>query len=348
MTRMEQEAREAPHVLARQFQSNHAVLMELVTRLKKQPPLLAMTIARGSSDHAATFAKYLLEIRAGIITSSAAPSVFTLYQCTLPLKNCLVIAISQSGASPDVAEMMAAARKQGAITVAFVNKTDSTLATAAEYVVPLHAGPELAVAATKTYIATLGALLQFTALLTEDQELQQVLTQLPDAMHIATTMDWSQATTEFQKRDTTLVIGRGYGLPIAQESALKFKETARVHAEAFSGAELMHGPLTLIEKQFPLLVYAQHDASLISLLAMCKHMKSLGALVFLAVPRQQNNLNAWQEAATALLPLPQTLHPLCDPLLAIQAFYLMMVQLTLARGFNPDTPFNLTKVTQTW
>ena len=348
LSQMEKEALEAPQLIAKQLTNNQAVLEKLSARLQTTMPSLAMTIARGSSDHAATFAKYLLEARAGVITASAAPSVFTLYRKQLRVKNCLVIGISQSGASPDVAEMLTAARQHGAITVAFVNQTDSALASAAEYVVPLWAGSEKAVAATKTYLATLSALIQFIALFTRDAVLLKILSHLPAALEKAAKMDWSSAIEIYQHCSSTFVVGRGYGYPIAQEAALKFKETAKIHAEAFSGAELLHGPFALVEKNFPLFLFAQQDESLTGMLEISARMKKLGATVLLALPQKQQEKNTIQDAASIVLPLPTALHPVCDPLLIIQAFYVMMARLSLARGLNPDAPLNLTKVTQTW
>lgn len=350
LSQMETEAREVPHILAKQFTENAALLTKLTAHLRSRSPRLAMTIARGSSDHAATFAKYLLETRAGLITASAAPAVFTLYKKQLSVENCLVLGISQSGASPDVAEMLAAARQHGAMTVAFVNHTDSVLARSAEYVIPLWAGLEKAVAATKTYLATLGALIQFIAIYTQDSVLLNAVSQLPTVLQNATMMDWFLAIEEYKSCHNTFVIGRGYGYPIAQEAALKFKETARIHAEAFSGAELLHGPFSLIEKNFPLLIFGQRDETLQSIIDISTRMKTLGAKVLLALPQNgegevEKNL---QEAASLLLPSLPTLHPVCDPLLMIQSFYIMMARLSLARGLNPDQPHHLTKITQTW
>lgn len=345
-TLMECEALETPHVLTEQFAQNHLILMRLRDHVRQANPMLAMTVARGSSDHAATFAKYLLETKINLPTASAAPSVFTLYGKQLPLKNCLVIAISQSGASPDIAEMLISARKTGAITVAIVNQVASPLALAAEYVIPLWAGEEKAVAATKTYIATLAALIHLTAILTDDKKLMTLLQQLPNQLEQASHCDWSCAIAAFQHRQNTLVIGRGYGYPVAQEAALKFKETSRLHAEALSGAELMHGPFALIEKNFPILVFAQHDETLQSLLEISQRMKSLGANVLFASP--DNKKENFANFANVLLPLPPSIHPVCDPLLIIQAFYLMAARLSVARGENPDAPDNLSKVTLTW
>ncbi len=347
MSIMEKEAISTPEILVQQFAANVAVFTALSQRLQKTPPTFAMTIARGSSDHAATFAKYLLETQLGLVTASAAPSVVTLYHADLQLKNCLVLGLSQSGQSPDIAEMLTAARRAGAITVAIVNQSDSPLAEAAEYVVPLYAGPELAVAATKSYMATLAALVHFIAIVKQDAALLQALSQLPDALRTAITMDWSTAISEYQNSHNTLVIGRGYGFPIAQEAALKFKETARIHAEAFSGAELLHGPFALVQPDFPLLMFGQHDVSLPGILELAKRVKDMGAKVMLAVP-PQNDKNVLKDTASIILPLPAALHPVCDPLMIIQAFYVMMARLAVARGFNPDTPANLSKVTKTW
>lgn len=346
ISQMEKEAFSAPQILQQQFVTNQAVLKKLAERLRREPPLFAMTVARGSSDHAANFAKYVLETKMGLVTASAAPSVVTLYDSTLELKRCLVLGLSQSGQSPDIAAMFHAARAAGAITVAFVNQADSPLANAAEFVVPLCAGPELAVAATKSYMATLAAIIQLVAIWKEDSALQSALDQLPASLDMALKMDWTPAMEEYHHRQNTLVVGRGYGFPIAQEAALKFKETSRIHAEAFSGAELLHGPFALVQPGFPLLLFGQHDPSLPGMIALAKRVKQMGAHVMLAVPRATVTEN-FDEAATVTLPLPPALHPICDPLMIIQAFYVMMARLAIQRGFNPDTPANLSKVTMT-
>lgn len=343
---MEQEARQAPDVFRTQLACNQAVLNQLAARVKQIQPKVAMTIARGSSDHAATFAKYLLETVAGMITASAAPSVVTLYKKQLPVKNCLVLGISQSGASPDIVETFLSARQQGAITVAIVNQVDSPLAKAAEYVVPLCAGEEKAVAATKTYLATLCALIHIVATITEDRLLLNAIHTLPERLQQATEQDWSPAVDIYLERRNTFVVGRGYGFPIAQEAALKFKETARIHAEAFSGAELLHGPFALIEQHFPVMLLAQQDEAFPGMLAVAKKLEGLGAEVLFASPQREGLRLA--EDVSCILPMPQGLHAICDPLIIIQAFYIMMARLSIARGLNPDLPTHLSKVTKTW
>jgi glucosamine--fructose-6-phosphate aminotransferase (isomerizing) len=348
MTLMEKEARETAQVVAKQYKENSHIIAELARRIRQQPPRLVMTIARGSSDHAATYAKYLFETYTGIITVSAALSVFTLYAKTLPLKDCLVIGISQSGDSNDVTAALLAARDSGAITVALVNEVNSPLAAAAEYVLPTYAGVETAVAATKTYLTNLTALLHLVAELTQDSDLAQALLRLPEGLQQATEMDWSAAIAEYKEQKNTLIIGRGYGFGIAQEAALKFKETSHIHAEAFSSAELMHGPFGLVTQALPLFFMAQNDETLPVMLRIAERVKTLGAKVLFALPNVAQQENRLDAAASIILPMPQSIHPLCDPLQIIQAFYIMMARLSVARGFNPDAPLNLTKVTQTW
>jgi glucosamine--fructose-6-phosphate aminotransferase (isomerizing) len=348
LSQMEQEARSAPEVIALQYTENLSALQDLCARLKNSPPPFAMTIARGSSDHAATFAKYLLETQLGWVTASAAPSVETLYGAKLKVRNSLVMGLSQSGESPDIAEMLHTARQHGAITVAIVNQHPSPLSRAAEYVIPIHAGPEKSVAATKSYLGMLGALVQFVALMTEQPALTGALTKLPQTLEKACEMNWSAALEEYREHKSTFVVARGFGFPVAQEAALKFKETARIHAEAFSGAEVLHGPFALIQQNFPLMLLGQKDVSLPGILDLGQRAKQLGARVLLALPADAADPKQILESSAALLPLPNSLHPICDPLMAIQAFYIMMAKLANVRGLDPDKPANLTKVTKTW
>ncbi len=348
ITKMELEASEVPALLPAQFAANYSLIEELAARLQRKKPVVTVTVARGSSDHAAGFLKYLLETRAGMITSSAAPSVLTVYQKKISYENALVIAISQSGASPDVAEVIKAARENGAMTVAFVNDAHSLLAETAEFVVPIRAGQETAVAATKTYLATLAALIQFVSILTNDQRLLDALMELPNILQLAAQTDWSAAISIYQQHQRTLVIGRGYGYPLAQEAALKFKETAKIQAEAFSSAEVLHGPVALVEKDFPVLLFAQQDETFSQLAEAAVRLKQAGAMVLAASPALRIPEKELLACSSVVLPLPSGIHPVCDPLIIIQAFYMMAARLSVQRGFNPDSPHHLTKVTKTW
>ncbi len=348
LTLMEKEAKESPLIVAEQIKKNRDVLRALTDRIKKSPPPFALTIARGSSDHASTFAKYLLETRLGLVTSSAAPSVLTLYKANLQLKNALAIGVSQSGESPDICSVMAAARKAGAVTVSFVNHPESHLAKESEYVVPLYAGEEKAVAATKSYIATLSAMLQLVGIYSNDKDLIDKLEHLPGYLENAISMDWSAAIDILKNIQDTLVIARGYCYPIAQEAALKFKETCSIHAEAFSGAEVLHGPFALIRKDYPVLLFAEDDSSFKGIINLARKIKQLGAHILLSCPKNKIAKEMLAEIADLTLPLPEGVHKLCDPLMIIQSFYLMIARLSVKRGFNPDSPQNLKKITETF
>ncbi len=344
-TLMVKEALEAPEIVARQLQKNKSVWLELYHRLQKIDIPFALTVARGSSDHAATYAKYLLETQLGLTTASAAPSVVTLYQSRQKLKNALVMALSQSGESPDICTVIATAREQGAITLALVNQENSSLAKIAEYVLPLYAGEEKAVAATKSYIAMLAAVLQGTAIAANNHTLLDCLQQLPELLHRSSTVNWSQGIHALHSIQDLLIIARGFGFPIALEAALKCKETAALHAEAFSTAEVQHGPLALIKPHFPVWFFCQNDVTLSGNIQLIKKMHYLGGQILLSVPR--NCLTAEMSDLATVLPLPDSLHSLLDPLMSIQAFYLMIAELAVQRGFNPDQPANLQKITRT-
>jgi glucosamine--fructose-6-phosphate aminotransferase (isomerizing) len=349
-TQMEKEAREAPRVIEAQLQENAVHWTRLCERLKTNPPAFAVTIARGSSDHAATFLKYLLEVRFGIPTVSAAPSVLTVYQRHLNLKGALVIAISQSGQSPDLLEMMSSAKASGAITVAIVNQENSPLATLSEYVVPIHAGKEEAVAATKSYIGSLFAFLHFASMYEGSGGLRSELIRLPELIHKTFELDgggFAEALYEVSSgsRQNGVILGRGFGYPIAQESALKLKETCALHTEAFSSAEFLHGPLGMIQASFPVILYLQQDQTLEGSLMTAKRIKDAGGRLFMISPESLSEKVF--SLSNDIFELPKSTHPLLDSILGISAFYPIAAKLSVLRGMNPDQPKLLKKVTET-
>lgn len=344
---MEKEAFEAPCAVERQLKENDSLMQEICTALHRYNPAFIMTDARGSSDHAATYAKYIFETYLGLVTASAAPSVFTLYKSRLDVKKCLVVAISQSGGSPDICEIVEETRRGGAFTVAIVNDIDSPLAKLAEYVIPLHAGEEKAIAATKSYITSLTAIVHFVATYLQDTRLLQCLHLLPTALASALETDWSPAKQLLLDVKDTLVIGRGYSFPVAQEAALKFKETMALHAEAFSGAEVLHGPFALVKHDYPILLFTQNDISLEGMIQLAKKIKMLGAKTIVTAPQAMLPQEKISSIASLLLNLPPSLHPLCDPIMTIQAFYPMVAALAVERGYDPDSPDNLKKITET-
>jgi glucosamine--fructose-6-phosphate aminotransferase (isomerizing) len=334
---MAQEAAEAPQVVADLLARNADAVRDLAAELRQRPPRAVLTCARGSSDHAATYAKYLIETRLGLITASAAPSVSSVYGSSPDAGDVLCLAISQSGASPDLVATAEAAKGGGARLVALVNAPGSPLAAIADAELPLWAGPELSVAATKSYLAALAAVAQLVAVWTEDAALESALDALPAQMDAAHRMDWSPALLALQDTQSLYVVGRGPGFAAAQEAALKFKETCGLHAEAFSAAEVRHGPMALARDGFPVLAFAQDDQTREGVEALAAELVAVGARVLLA--------GGVAEGAGALPAV--VAHPLLQPILLAQSFYGMVEQLARARGFDPDRPPGLAKVTRT-
>jgi glucosamine--fructose-6-phosphate aminotransferase (isomerizing) len=321
----------------RQFDANAAPMAVLGTQLRALAPRAVVTCARGSSDHAATFAKYLIETHAHELTSSAAPSLSSVYDSGTDLHGNVFIAISQSGRSPDLLASAERARKSGARVIALCNTPDSPLARIAHHAIDLHAGPEESVAATKSYIASLSAIVHLVENWTSDTALLDALRECPDALERAWTCDWSPAVPVLERAVNLFVIGRGYGLGIAQEAALKFKETCGLHAEGFSAAEIQHGPMALVRNGMPILAFSQCDETRRGIETLAGEFVNRGAQVMLA---------GGHAAGATLLPTI-TAHPVIEPLLMIQSFYRLAVSLAAARGLNPDIPPHLRKVTET-
>ena len=336
-TLMFREAAEAADVIARQFARNRDIVAGLCADLRRSPPPFAVTCARGSSDHAATYAKYLLETQLGIVTASASPSVGSVYGATQALQGALYLVISQSGKSPDLLRNAQAAREAGARVVALVNVEDSPLARMADTVLPLQAGAERSVAATKSYLASLAAILQLGACWKDEPPLLDALDALPAALRVAWRCDWAPLVDGLSKADNLFVLGRGLGLAAAQEAALKFKETCGLHAEAFSSAEVKHGPMALVGPGFPVLAFALADETGAGTRKLAEEFRARGAPVWLTAG----------DGGVGTLPLADAPHPACAPLLVVQSFYRAINALALRRGFNPDLPPHLNKVTET-
>lgn len=332
------EARQAPQAVADQLAHNADDYRAFGALLRQQDPTAVLTVARGSSDHAAHFLAYLVMARMGRLVTSLPMSLITLYQSQIACKGLVSLAFSQSGQSPDLVAPTRFFSEGGAVTAAFVNKADSPLAKAAQWVFPLHAGTEASVAATKSYIAQLVAGARVVAAWQGDQDLQSALTALPDDLARAAQMDWSVALDVLQGVDRLFVIGRGTGMPVALEAALKFKETCGIQAEAFSSAEVKHGPMALIEEGYPLLVFAPRGPAQAGLLALAEEMRLRGAKVLLAAPAGTPGAN---------LPVVETASVDLDPISLIQSFYPLVEALARARGRNPDEPRFLAKVTKT-
>lgn len=335
-TLMEREAAEAGAAVARMLAANRDAFAQIAARLRASPPAAVVTCARGSSDHAATYAKYLVETLTGVPTASAALSVASLYDAPVAPGNRLCLAISQSGKSPDLLATVEHQRKAGAFVVVMVNAEDAPLAALADVVIPLKAGPERSVAATKSYICSLAAIAALVAAWAQDATLAGAVTQLPSQLERAFALDWSPAVTALTDASGLFVLGRGYGYGIAQEAALKFKETCALHAESFSAAEVRHGPMAIVGEAFHVLAFASSDRAGDSVRETAAEFRNRGAEVLLADPA----------APAAGLPAIAA-HPAIEPILLIQSFYKMANALALARGCDPDSPPHLNKVTET-
>jgi glucosamine--fructose-6-phosphate aminotransferase (isomerizing) len=337
MTRMFVEAAQAPDVVLRQLATNAVGIRQLGAALRRFAPRAVVTCARGSSDHAATFAKYVIEAHAQVLTSSASPSVSSIYDAMPDLEGVLFLAISQSGRSPDLLAATERAKSCRALVVVLCNDPDAPLSALADHVVPLCAGAESSVAATKSYIASLSAIVDLVASWTGERKLREALVQAPEQLAAAWQLDWSAGLRHLQDAAGLFVIGRGFGLGIAQEAALKLKETCALHAEAFSAAEVQHGPMALVRAGFRALMFSQSDDTREGMQALAKTFIEKGATVLLAGARASG--------AVTLPTLPS--HPVIEPLLTIQSFYRMANALALARRCDPDAPPHLRKVTET-
>ena len=337
MSRAHSEAGEAGEVVARQIAANEAAMTALVATLRERRPRFVVVSARGSSSHAGYYGKYLIEQMLGLVVAAVAPSVQTIYAAPLRVEDALFLTVSQSGRSPDLVAVAEAARRGGALTVAMVNDAASPLAAACERVLPLHAGPELSVAATKSYLAAVACFVHLVARWSGDAALSAALDRLPGRLRAAFTQDWAPLSQLLANASDLLVIGRGTGFAAAKEIALKLKETCALHAEAFSSAEVLHGPVALLEPGFPVLALMLDDAAREGLTRVVADLRAKGARVLAVGP-----------AATppALPGLPPD-HPLCDALPIVAGFYGGLDALARARGRDIERPRHLRKVTET-
>lgn len=335
---MRRELNEAAGVVRKQLVDLERPIAALIGHIAQKPPRVVVTCARGSSGHAATFAKHLIERHLGIPVAAGAPNIASVYKRPLDLKDQLFIAVSQSGRSDDLIETAAMARASGALTVAVVNEADSGLAQACEVVLPLGAGPELSIAATKTFMASLAAALQLVAAWTGSEAMVGSCRRLPDRLARAAQLDWSEALDPLLGNASVITIGRGPTLAIAREAALKLKETCGIHGEAFSAAEFRHGPITLVGDGYPVLVFSPDDEAAAGLGDFAADLRHKGAHVFVAQPGERQR---WR--LPALAPDQSDADAIC----LIQSFYAFAENLAARRGIDVDRPRHLKKVTRT-
>ncbi len=337
-SRMAREIAEIPEVIDRLLRRSVPAWQQAARAVHAADPCMVATVARGSSDHVCTFLKYAIELSQGVPVASLGPSVASIYRAHLRLERCLCISVSQSGQSPDIVAMTRAAVRDGALALALTNDPASPLAHEAEIALDIQAGPELSVAATKTFVASavvgLGLLAQWRG----DAALDVALARLPEALERAVRIDWPELRAVLEQGESLYTIGRGPTWAIAGEAALKFKETCQMHAESYSSAEVLHGPVAIVGPGFPVLALAAADAAEAGLVEVAGRMAGMGARVFVTSDKAP---------AGQRLEHVRTGHPLTDPLALIVSFYAMAERLARARGGNPDAPRHLRKVTET-
>lgn len=337
-SKMRAESIESADAVARMLRHDHDALAALIEDLHRQAPAHIVTIARGSSDHAAAYFAYLCMLRLGRYVTSLPPSLITLFNAPLQQQGVLALIYSQSGRSPDLVRAAGFFHGPQSRCVAIVNDAQSPVAAQAQTVLPLHAGVEASVAATKSFITQLVAGARLVALWQQDGLLLKALDQLPQALSKAASTRWDRAVQTLVAVDRLMVVSRGSCMGVAYEVALKLKEACGIQAEPFSSAEVRHGPMTLIDAGYPLLILAPRGPAQPELLSMAHEMRQRGAKVLVAACGRVDALD---------LPCVDAPHEDLDPVCMIQSFYLMVEALARARGRDPDEPAHLSKVTLT-
>ncbi|WP_419911472.1 SIS domain-containing protein [Hoeflea sp.] len=338
VTDMREEIDEIPVAAQRLIDRLSPDLPAIGETLRSRDSRFVVTVARGSSDHAAAFLKYAIEINTGRAVASVGPSVASIYGASLSVENALCLAISQSGQSPDIVALQKAASRGGALTVSLTNNADSPLAVQSELSVDVSAGQERAVAATKSYVNSVLAGLLLLAAWTRDSVLMDALKRLPKQLEAAVSLDWSSIHPDIENGRSLFILGRGPSHAIANEAALKFKETCNLHAEAYSAAEVLHGPVSLVGGGFPVLALSARDAAEGAIVETGERLAADGAAVHIT--------SALNDRARSL-PFVDTGHPLTDALALIVPFYGFVEALARSLGLDPDRPEKLKKVTET-
>lgn len=339
MSQMLTEAQEAPQRVREALTRDQDLYAELGDRLRKLDPKMVATVARGSSDHAATYAKYLYPLCLGKVVASLPPSVVTVLKAPLKVESQFVLSISQSGKSPDIISTVEAARKAGALTATIVNDTSSPLATAAEILLPQHAGVEKCLAATKTVICTMTAIARVAANWANDGGFKESLQELPKFLENAVKVGLEGNENQLKGITNAFILSRGLGLTAALETALKFKETCGIHAEAFSAAEVRHGPREIVDQNYIVIALALPGSGQEDVLAAAKELKEQGARVLIVAPK----------SVGADFPFPEGADPKLYPIIAIQTLYPWLARASKALGRDPDHPRVLkSKIVETY
>ncbi len=347
-THFETEIGEQPNCLARLLETERVNVERIAAEVRRCAPAFVVTAARGSSDNAARYAKYLFGAHNRLVVSLGAPSLITLYGAPPSLRKALMIGISQSGQSPDIVALLAEGRRQGALTIAVTNNPASPLAAAAEHVIDLHAGAEQAIVATKSYTCQLLALAMLSAAIEGSPARWRDLEGIADAA--ATTLalnparQFAKAVAPLAEAHRMVTIGRGFNFATAFEIALKVKETARVMADPYATPDLFHGPMAMVEPGFPAVVIAPSGAALADMTPALDALSERGAEI-IAISDDDGLLA--RPGIHVPLPLAPHVPEWLSPITAVLPGQLWALALAQARGLDPDQPRGLSKVTRT-
>lgn len=337
-TQMRREVLEIPIAVDRLLQHGGDDVSRAADAIRARSPAYMVSVARGSSDHVATYLKYVSELLTGTPIASIGPSIASIYKRKLNLDGSVCLSVSQSGKSPDIVEMARMARSGGALSIAMTNDPHSPLAQVADHALNLHAGPEISVAATKTFVNSAVAGIWLLAEWAEDDALRTAIHDLPEKLESAVNTDWPEARAALGGRNSIFCLGRGPASAISNEAALKFKETCQIHAESYSSAEVLHGPVSIVDSGFPVIALAAEDEAETALASVADEMAAKGATVFATSTKVRH---------AQTLPAIRTGHALTDPITLIASFYAMVERTAASRGINPDAPRHLKKVTET-
>jgi glucosamine--fructose-6-phosphate aminotransferase (isomerizing) len=331
---MAREIAEIP-TIAQRVLTRQENMAAIAAAIEQAAPRMVVLCGRGSSGHVGIYLRYLFEARYGVLVSSSAPSVITTYRRPPDMRETLFIVISQSGRSPDLIVATQTARSLGALTLALVNDEDSPVARAAHWVFPLEAGPERAVAATKTVVLSMLAGAQLVATLARDDDLMHALQRMPERLARALACDWSAWADSLAGAPAAFVVGRGYGLGSVREIALKVTETLQLPVLGYSAAELRHGPRAAISAATPVLVLTQSDEAAATTDSLVRDLRETGNRVFSA------------GSLESTLPWLEPDQPVCDPIAMLMPAYRAVEAAARKAGLDPDNPPHLNKVTRT-
>ena len=337
---------EQPTAIARPLDLQSEEIKEIAKRIGKRDIRFVYLAARGTSDNAGIYAKYLWGTANDLPVALAAPSLFSIYKSPPALRDALVVGISQSGQSPDIVGVVEHGRNQGALTLAITNEADSPLAGAAEMVIDTVAGPETAVAATKTYTTQLTAIAMLSAALSGNAEHRDWLAQLPEMVNDTLALDETikEAATRYRYMSECVVLGRGFNYSTAYEWSLKLKELSYVVAEPYSSADFQHGPVALASQGFPIFAIVPGGEIAHDVIRLLTDLVQEQKVELLAI----SNEDAVLALANTPLQLPNRLPEWLSPIPAIVPAQLLCYHLTRAKGFDTEGPRGLTKVTMTW